>query len=98
MDHAVSCWNQFSVQLSFPIVCSSGVSTALSDKSRAFSLGDVPGFPSAVCLSKQRPGMQCMTTPPLWLFCLLVLQGLMQQSLDVDWSLRLLSPDLPLNS
>lgn len=76
MDHSVSCRNQFSVQLSFPIVCSSGVSTALSDKSGAFSLGDGPGFSSAVYLSKQQPGTQCVTTQLLWLSFLVVLQGL----------------------
>lgn len=57
MDRSVSCWNQFSVQLSFPIVCSSGVSPALSDKAGAFSLGDGPGFSSAVYLSKRQPGI-----------------------------------------
>ena len=51
-DHPVSCSNWFSVQLSFPIVHSSGVRAALSDKSRAFSSGDIPGFSSAVCLYK----------------------------------------------
>ena len=51
-DHPVSCWNWFSVQLSFPIVHSFGVRAALSDKSRAFSSGDIPGFSSAVCLYK----------------------------------------------
>lgn len=79
MDHSVSCRNQFSIQLSFPIVCSSGVSTALSDKSGAFSLGDDPGFSSAVYLSKQQPGTQGMTTQPLWLSFLVVLWGLIPQ-------------------
>lgn len=35
-----------------------GVRAALSDKSRAFSFGDIPGFSSAVCLSK-RTARQC---------------------------------------
>lgn len=52
-DHPVSCWNWFSVQLSFPIVHSFGVRAALSDKSRAFSFGDSPGFSSAECLYKR---------------------------------------------
>lgn len=87
MDRSVSCWNQFSVQLSFPIVCSSGVSTALSDKSGAFCLGDGPGFSSAVCLSKQQPGMHCVTTQPLWPSWLVVFQGFdSAESLDVGWS------------
>lgn len=81
MDHSVSCWNQSSVQFSFPIVCSSGVSRALPDKSGAFSLGDVPGFSSAVYLSKQQSGIQCMTTQPFWLSCLVALQALIWQSL-----------------
>lgn len=81
MDPSVSCWNQSSVQLSLPIVCSSGVSRALPDKSGAFSLGDVPGFSSAVYLSKQQSGIQCMTTQLLWLSCLVALQALIWLSL-----------------